>query len=258
MPHRSEKLFDMAGQVAFSSMVTVSGWLHSSGDSPRALVAQLLVYCWSLRLGWFLFRRFLQRGSDFRFVQARHKLGYFFFTWTAQGLWCLPVGLPVLLVQANQEKVGPCGSDLVGIVLWASGLLLETVADRQKLRFVNEREAAGMERRWIDIGVWKYSRHPNYCGGCVVWLGMAVLCSPGQNLGLMAVSPVFSAVFLMESSLPWLEAVADSRFRQDPEYWRYKSCLLYTSDAADEEDSVDLGGRRIIKKKKRKNVRYEH
>ncbi|VDG23731.1 hypothetical protein MUDAN_IGPPGNFN_03633 [Lactiplantibacillus mudanjiangensis] len=28
-----------------------------------------------------------------------------------------------------------------------------------------------------------------------------------------------------------------------------KSCLLYTSDAADEEDSVELGGRRIIKKK---------
>ena len=32
----------------------------------------------------------------------------------------------------------------------------------------------------------------------------------------------------------------------------YMDCLLYTSDAADEEDSVDLGGRRIIKKKKKK------
>eukprot|EP00658_Telonema_sp_P-2_P011002 TRINITY_DN14186_c0_g1_i2.p1 TRINITY_DN14186_c0_g1~~TRINITY_DN14186_c0_g1_i2.p1 ORF type:complete len:149 (-),score=18.53 TRINITY_DN14186_c0_g1_i2:47-493(-) len=32
-------------------------------------------------------------------------------------------------------------------------------------------------------------------------------------------------------------------------------CLLYTSDAADEEDSVDLGGRRIIKKKKKKTER---
>eukprot|EP00658_Telonema_sp_P-2_P082367 TRINITY_DN869_c0_g1_i17.p1 TRINITY_DN869_c0_g1~~TRINITY_DN869_c0_g1_i17.p1 ORF type:complete len:120 (+),score=14.97 TRINITY_DN869_c0_g1_i17:482-841(+) len=32
-------------------------------------------------------------------------------------------------------------------------------------------------------------------------------------------------------------------------------CLLYTSDAADEEDSVDLGGRRIIKKKKKKEKR---
>eukprot|EP00656_Telonema_subtile_P021075 TRINITY_DN22118_c0_g1_i1.p1 TRINITY_DN22118_c0_g1~~TRINITY_DN22118_c0_g1_i1.p1 ORF type:complete len:103 (+),score=11.30 TRINITY_DN22118_c0_g1_i1:173-481(+) len=30
----------------------------------------------------------------------------------------------------------------------------------------------------------------------------------------------------------------------------FDTCLLYTSDAADEEDSVDLGGRRIIKKKK--------
>src|SRR5664279_4629526 len=33
---------------------------------------------------------------------------------------------------------------------------------------------------------------------------------------------------------------------------RVRTCLLYTSDAADEEDSVDLGGRRIIKKKKQK------
>eukprot|EP00658_Telonema_sp_P-2_P066308 TRINITY_DN5535_c0_g1_i2.p1 TRINITY_DN5535_c0_g1~~TRINITY_DN5535_c0_g1_i2.p1 ORF type:complete len:102 (-),score=15.21 TRINITY_DN5535_c0_g1_i2:24-329(-) len=44
------------------------------------------------------------------------------------------------------------------------------------------------------------------------------------------------------------------------------TCLLYTSDAADEEDSVDLGGRRIIKKKKKKLLmkkiyilnKYEH
>ena len=33
-------------------------------------------------------------------------------------------------------------------------------------------------------------------------------------------------------------------------YYSVYTCLLYTSDAADEEDSVDLGGRRIIKKKK--------
>eukprot|EP00658_Telonema_sp_P-2_P078417 TRINITY_DN7339_c0_g1_i1.p1 TRINITY_DN7339_c0_g1~~TRINITY_DN7339_c0_g1_i1.p1 ORF type:complete len:233 (+),score=65.79 TRINITY_DN7339_c0_g1_i1:197-895(+) len=34
-----------------------------------------------------------------------------------------------------------------------------------------------------------------------------------------------------------------------------ENCLLYTSDAADEEDSVDLGGRRIIKKKKKRKIR---
>ena len=31
--------------------------------------------------------------------------------------------------------------------------------------------------------------------------------------------------------------------------WHFRPCLLYTSDAADERSSVDLGGRRIIKKK---------
>ena len=36
----------------------------------------------------------------------------------------------------------------------------------------------------------------------------------------------------------------------------YCFCLLYTSDAADERSSVDLGGRRIIKKKKKINVEY--
>ena len=35
---------------------------------------------------------------------------------------------------------------------------------------------------------------------------------------------------------------------------RCSSCLLYTSDAADERSSVDLGGRRIIKKKKKRNI----
>ena len=34
---------------------------------------------------------------------------------------------------------------------------------------------------------------------------------------------------------------------------QYKACLLYTSDAADERSSVDLGGRRIIKKKTKEN-----
>ena len=45
------------------------------------------------------------------------------------------------------------------------------------------------------------------------------------------------------------QIVADKQ-KQKSQKYDHKSCLLYTSDAADEEDSVDLGGRRIIKKKK--------
>src|SRR5664280_1142176 len=45
---------------------------------------------------------------------------------------------------------------------------------------------------------------------------------------------------------------ADVKMLLPEELTGWWTCLLYTSDAADEEDSVDLGGRRIIKKKKKK------
>ena len=46
----------------------------------------------------------------------------------------------------------------------------------------------------------------------------------------------------------WREVLRNSTLLNLPEW--YTNCLLYTSDAADERSSVDLGGRRIIKKKK--------
>ena len=47
-----------------------------------------------------------------------------------------------------------------------------------------------------------------------------------------------------------LRELVTSGFPDADELFKYGGCLLYTSDAADERSSVDLGGRRIIKKKK--------
>mgnify|MGYP003380552413 CR=1 FL=1 len=48
-----------------------------------------------------------------------------------------------------------------------------------------------------------------------------------------------------------MSAMRKTVLRQDTLSAEYTPCLLYTSDAADERSSVDLGGRRIIKKKKK-------
>ena len=48
-----------------------------------------------------------------------------------------------------------------------------------------------------------------------------------------------------------IHAASEVYFGKDQKKLRIEDCLLYTSDAADERSSVDLGGRRIIKKKKR-------
>ena len=53
-----------------------------------------------------------------------------------------------------------------------------------------------------------------------------------------------------EPQIDTQEASNDSPQNAQASWWYYCVCLLYTSDAADERSSVDLGGRRIIKKKK--------
>eukprot|EP00656_Telonema_subtile_P016430 TRINITY_DN18676_c0_g1_i2.p1 TRINITY_DN18676_c0_g1~~TRINITY_DN18676_c0_g1_i2.p1 ORF type:complete len:274 (+),score=89.00 TRINITY_DN18676_c0_g1_i2:85-906(+) len=59
------------------------------------------------------------------------------------------------------------------------------------------------------------------------------------------------AVFVLISDLNEHKLSPDINHHQAIRLIRDKACLLYTSDAADEEDSVDLGGRRILKKKKK-------
>ena len=70
------------------------------------------------------------------------------------------------------------------------------------------------------------------------------MCIRDRNLG----NPV--------ARLPVGETKRDDRFKQAGHRWAQEgwSCLLYTSDAADERSSVDLGGRRIIKKKTINNL----
>ena len=62
-----------------------------------------------------------------------------------------------------------------------------------------------------------------------------------------------------EAGITWWDYCGHTLVNSYPTYFeKLPPCLLYTSDAADEEDSVDLGGRRIITKKKiKKNKKRE-
>ena len=51
--------------------------------------------------------------------------------------------------------------DYLGLLIWVSGLLIETTADIQKYIF-NSKHESGANKQWIATGLWKYSRHPNY------------------------------------------------------------------------------------------------
>ena len=66
---------------------------------------------------------------------------------------------------------------------------------------------------------------------------------------------VYVAKVGLQASFGGYELYNRANVRLGYDYFAFYPCLLYTSDAADERSSVDLGGRRIIKKKKPENSR---
>ena len=71
------------------------------------------------------------------------------------------VSLPVTVVNASDRNPSLSAADVIGWIIWAIGFSIEAIADQQKLSFKNSPENRG---KWCNVGLWKYTRHPNYFG----------------------------------------------------------------------------------------------
>lgn len=78
-----------------------------------------------------------------------------------QAVWVWTVSLPVTVVNASDRKRSLQAEDIIGWIMWSIGFLIEAAADQQKLTFKNSPESRG---KWCAVGLWKYTRHPNYFG----------------------------------------------------------------------------------------------
>lgn len=78
-----------------------------------------------------------------------------------QAVWVWTVSLPVTIVNASGRDPSLQAADIIGWIMWSVGITIEASADQQKLSFKNSPENRG---KWCNVGVWKYTRHPNYFG----------------------------------------------------------------------------------------------
>ncbi|CAI7899446.1 unnamed protein product [Closterium sp. NIES-54] len=209
-----DKVTDFAGTTNFIVLALLTSFLSGTWYWRQVLVTSLVVI-WGLRLGLFLLFRILAWGEDHRFDQTRNNVLQFAIFWVFQAVWVWVVSLPVTIVNATVTRNPPLGPvDALGCALWAAGVLLEGAADQQKLRFKADAANRG---RWCDVGVWGWSRHPNYCGEILAWVGVLVVSSAvlqGWQWAAVA-SPLFTAtILLFLSGMPLLEwaAVASPLF----------------------------------------------
>ena len=218
---RTEHYYDLVGGITYITVVVV-GVLLSGPLDLRAMLVAAMVLVWSLRLATFLFRRIAKSGGDDRFDDIKHRPLRFFMAWTLQGLWVLLTAAAALAVITGgaREPLGAVG--ITGIAVWAIGMLIEIVSDRQKSAFRNDPNSQG---RFINTGLWAWSRHPNYFGEIVLWTGMAIVALPvlqGWQWATL-ISPVFVAFLLIKvSGIPLLEDKADKRWGGQDDYEAYK------------------------------------
>ena len=217
---RTERFFDLTGSGTYF-VVTALMLLVAENVGVVHVLVTVLVLVWSGRLGSFLFMRVSKAGEDTRFEQIKRDPLRFLSVWIIQGLWVSVTACAAWALLAAPMPVEFTLFTGIGVALWVLGFGIEVIADLQKSAFRSREHNKG---RFITSGLWSVSRHPNYFGEFVLWLGIAVIALPTLEgwRYVALISPVFVWILLTRvSGLPQLEKQGMQRWGDDPEYRAY-------------------------------------
>lgn len=223
--YRSDKLTDISYALSFIAVAIV--YFAQSAPSAYRTLALGMVAAWAVRIGGFLLFRIIRNGKDTRFDGIRNDARRFGTFWLGQACTAWILMLPVGLAMEQGGQISILA--LSGCAVWLAGLLIESAADGQKFAFNQDPLNKG---QWISSGLWRYSRHPNYFGEILVWVGLYLFAftvmSPIERL-IGLTSPLFITILLLfVSGVPVLEKSADKRWGHDPKYqaYRHQTSLL--------------------------------
>lgn len=209
----------------------VAAWaahLSAAGTPPHGWVAVVLTTIWGLRLGVYLLWRNAGHGEDPRYTafinhlgpEKRHRTSLTR-VFGLQGMVMWVVAWPVILAQVGRTQepadTGSLGIVVwIGIAVWITGFLFETVGDWQLARFKNNPANAG---KVMDRGLWRYTRHPNYFGDACVWWGLFLIACDNPWAVITIISPVMMTFFLVKRTG---KALLERRLkRSKPDYDDY-------------------------------------
>lgn len=200
-------------------------WLWATPSHVGATLLLVAVTLWAARLGAHLYARHRLSGrEDARYAAMRAADPDAFprrsflkvFVLQAVILWAL--ALPIHLAMLGSAP-GPAGVlAMLGLALFAIGFALEAVADFALLSFRRDPSNRG---RLLTSGVFAWSRHPNYFGESLLWVGLGLIAwdASGQIWVLLGPAALIG-LLLKVSGIPLLEAHLDAT---RPDFAAYKA-----------------------------------
>lgn len=223
LARRNASIIDAVWGAGFVVVAAIAVGLNRP-THPRASLLLLLTLLWGSRLSLYLLWRNWGHGEDrrYRAMRAYHGERFWwvslFTVFLLQALILWFVSLPIQVVAAIGGDVPPIGwLDVLGLLLWCTGLAFEAVGDWQLSRFQADPRNTG---KVMARGLWKYTRHPNYFGDCCVWWGIYLIAASGGAWWTLG-SPVLMTILLLRvSGVTLLEkTIVDRR----PDYAAYQA-----------------------------------
>jgi len=219
--NQTEKFYDLTGSFTYLTISTIA-ILFSPNVDARSILLYILVVIWAARLGTFLFRRIKKAGKDDRFDELKPSFFRFLNVWTIQGLWISFTAAAAWVAMTTSHRKELDLFAALGLLVWVVGFVFEAAADAQKSRFNADPANRG---KFINVGLWSRSRHPNYFGEITLWVGVALIALPvlqGWQLAAL-ISPVFVTLLITRvSGVPLLEKKADQKWGGQADYEAYK------------------------------------
>jgi steroid 5-alpha reductase family enzyme len=196
----------MDGWYGFAYAVpALIAYLIVGAQSVTAALLLFMVMLHGGRLGWYLatrWRRYVPvYGGDPRYLNFVKEMspGYwwksFFRVMEPQAVIIVLIGMPAVVgILKNRAPNGGIGLlAFAGLLVFMVGLYHETVADAQLQSFLT----LDQRPRYLNTGVWKHSRHPNYFGTTTVWWGMWLVAVAGNpDCWWTVAGPIINTIML--------------------------------------------------------------
>lgn len=205
---RNAGIVDIAWALGFIPLALLYR-LFSDGEPMRQNLITVMIVFWSLRLGVHLWKRVMGHHpeEDGRYQEMRkavkgHESFFFFWFFQAQALLLSLLSIPVLISNYD-SRIGLSLSDLLGFAIWLVAISGESLADHQLSDFKAQPANSG---RVCTMGLWKYSRHPNYFFEWLIWVALFLFAFPAPWGWTTIFCPIIMLFFLLRvTGIPYTE-----------------------------------------------------
>lgn len=191
-------IIDIYWGPAFLLSSLIILFLNQSYSLP-SIVIIFVLGLWSIRLGSHLYSRNIGQSEDIRYTKIRSKygnLGLFMINYVVQATLIPIISLPIIIVVVSNLNELNFVS-YAAIIVALSGIIIEALADSQLKEF---KRHESNKNKVMNLGLWNYSRHPNYFGNSIMWWGIGVYCFSISFNFIALISPVAMTYLLIKVS----------------------------------------------------------